>query len=213
VGAADFRGAASPRETGRYAVSRAMEDAGRTVTERPQVILVAPTAGSEEQVIAGIEDVVGRSVPMLGGTSGPGASVMGGDTASTAGVSVAVIYTGLSLCWTFEAGYDVSLPQSGIVTKTDGRIILEIDHRPAWDVYDEWLDGRLSEAAREGVSEAGILLALNPYYREFKAPSGRSSRPSRVRGRQQETEAWCWRSAPRSNRAIASTLATVPGKF
>ena len=172
VGAADFRGVASPREAGRDAVKRAVQDAGRTVAERPQVILVAPTGGSEEQVIAGIEDVVGRSVPMLGGTAGPGPSIIGGGTASTAGVSVAVIYTGLSLGWTFEAGYDVSLPQSGIVTKTDGRIILEIDHRPAWEVYDEWLDGRLSEAARKGVSEAGILLALNPCYREYKAPSG-----------------------------------------
>jgi hypothetical protein len=109
---------------------------------------------------------------MLGGTAGPAPSIIGGGTASTAGVSLAVIYTGLSLGWTFEAGYDVSLPQSGIVTKTDGRIILEIDHRPAWDVYDEWLDGRLSEAARKSVSDAGILLALNPCYREFKASGG-----------------------------------------
>ncbi len=172
VGAAEIGTDLPARKAAREAVRRAFTDAGKTVAEPPRAILLAPTRGCEEDAIAGIEDVVGKSIPIFGGTAGPKGYVVGGDVATNHGVSVALIFTRLTLGWTFEAGYDVSLPKSGIVTRTEGRVIAEIDHRPAWDVYNEWLDGRLTEAVRRNVNEAGQLLALNPCYRQLKAPGG-----------------------------------------
>ncbi len=172
VAAAECAAYGSPREAARDATLRAIYDAGKLPGDRPRVVLLAPVRGGEEEVIAGVEDVLGRSVPILGGTAHGGAFVIGGDLASSQAVAIALLYTDLTVGWTFEAGYDVSLPLSGTVTRLEGRDLAEIDHRPAWDVYDEWLNGQLTAAVKTSPHEAGRVLALNPIYRQLRAPTG-----------------------------------------
>jgi hypothetical protein len=63
---------------------------------------------------------------------------------------------------------------SGVATKVEGQTILEIDGKPALDVYDRWLDGevtKLHEAGRPFEDLKG-LLTLHSLYRKRKAPDG-----------------------------------------
>jgi hypothetical protein len=76
--------------------------------------------------------------------------------------------------WTFEGGFDVTDPHAGIVTKVEGQAIVEIDNRPALDVYDEWLDGKIGRLYQE-IGDSGVirdLLTLHPIYRKYTSPSG-----------------------------------------
>ena len=90
------------------------------------------------------------------------------------GVSLAVIYTDLPVGWTFEGGFDVTDPHVGIVTKVEGQAIVEIDNRPALDVYDEWLDGKVRELCEETGRPDLVrtLLILHPIYRKYTSPDG-----------------------------------------
>jgi hypothetical protein len=139
------------------------------------VILAMPTLGVEEEALEGIEEVVGKSTPILGGTTGgPTFAVFGESAAYNEGISLAAIYTDLPVGWTFEGGFDVTDPHAGIVTKVEGQAIVEIDNRPALDVYDEWLDGKIGRLYQE-IGDSGVirdLLTLHPIYRKYTSPSG-----------------------------------------
>ncbi len=53
--------------------------------------------------------------------------------------------------------------------------ILEIDHRPALDVYDEWLGGeigRLMKEHQDRFDQVRALLTLHPLYRKYTASDG-----------------------------------------
>jgi hypothetical protein len=87
---------------------------------------------------------------------------------------LAVIYTKLPIGWTFEGGFDTKDPHSGIVTKVDGQSIVEIDKRPALDVYNDWLDGKIDRLHKEIKDPSAIrdLLTLNPLYRKYTSITG-----------------------------------------
>jgi hypothetical protein len=60
------------------------------------------------------------------------------------------------------------------VTKIEGRNILEIDDRPALDVYDDWLDGEVESLYEEYKDPRVVknLLTLHPLYRKYTTPDG-----------------------------------------
>ena len=174
VGSANFSTYPSVKKASKAAILDAMKSAGKPPNELPRVVLIMPTVGVEEEVIEGIEGVVGKDTPLLGGSSGgPTFGVFGEDKVYDEGVSLAVIYTDLPVGWTFEGGFDVTDPHTGIVTKVEGQAIVEIDNRPALDVYDEWLGGKI-EKIYEEVGDPGKirdLLTLHPIYRKYTSPS------------------------------------------
>jgi len=175
VGSADFSAYPSVQEASKAAVLNAIKSAGKSQDDLPNVILTAPTRGVEEEVLEGIEETVGNSTPVLGGTTGgPTFAAFAENMVYNEGVSLAVIYTDLPVGWTFEGGFDVTDPQAGVVTKVEGQAIVEIDNRPALDVYDEWLDGRVGELCKEtGRPDlARTLLILHPIYRKYTSPDG-----------------------------------------
>lgn len=105
---------------------------------------------------------------------GPAIAVFGEDEIYNEGVSLAVIYTDLPVGWTFEGGFDVTDKHSGIVTKVQGQTIVEIDNKPALDVYDEWLGGEI-ERLHKQVGKPDVikdLLTLHPVYRKYTSSSG-----------------------------------------
>jgi len=175
VGSANLVEFSSPQEMARAAILSAIESAGKPAEQAPTIILLACTIGIEEEIVEGIEEVVGRDALVLGGTvGGPDIAVFGEDAIYEKGVSVAVIYTDLPLGWTFEGGFDVTDKHSGIVTKVDGQDIVEIDSKPALDVYDQWLGGEIGELY-EQVERADVvkdLLLLHPIYRKYTSRSG-----------------------------------------
>lgn len=175
VGSADFSTNASVQEASKAALLDAIKSAEKPRNELPRVILVTSTIGVEEEVIEGIEEVVGKNTLILGGTSGgPNFGVFGQNEVYDEGVSLAVIYTDLPIGWTFKGGFDVADPHTGIVTKVEGQAIVEIDNRPALDVYNEWLEGKIEKLHIEVGDPSMIrdLLTLHPIYRKYTSPSG-----------------------------------------
>ena len=175
VGSANLSDYPSPQAASKAAVLNAMKNAGKPLTERPNIVLMTPTRLIEDESIEGIESVVGKQTPIMGGTAGgPNMAVIGVNDVYENGISLAVIYTKLRVGTVFEAGFDVTESSSGTITKTAGQEIIEIDHKPALDVYDEWLDGDLIKMMRSGAKpdEVRGLLNLHPIYRKYIAPDG-----------------------------------------
>jgi hypothetical protein len=175
VGSADFSAYSSVQEASKTAVLNAIKNAGKYENEQPDLILITPTKPDEDDALKGIEQVVGEDALVLGGTAGgPVFGVIGENTIYESGISLAVVYTDMPIGWTFEGGFDVKDPNSGIVTKIDGRNILEIDNRPALDVYNEWLDGKVDALYEEHQDPRVVknLLTLHPLYRKYKTDDG-----------------------------------------
>ena len=175
VGYANFSAYASPREGARQAVIQAISSAGKSLDEKPDVVFITPTKPYEDEAIEGIEEVVGKDTVILGGSAGgPVFGVIGDGKVYESGISLAVIYTDLPVGWVFEGGFDVRGEHSGVVTGVDGRDIQEIDHRPALDVYNEWLDGEVDRLYAENKDPRVVksLLTLHPLYRKYTTPEG-----------------------------------------
>ena len=165
----------SVREAASAAVLRAVQRAHKTLQDRPKVILTSPTIGIEDDMLEGIQSVFGRDVVVLGGTAGgPTPAVWGGGESYDKGFSLALLYTDLTVGWTFEGGFDVTDAHQGRVTAVDGQGIVQIDGRPALDVYDEWLGGEITRLVREGgkLDTVRDLLTLHPIYRRYRSAEG-----------------------------------------
>jgi len=175
VGSANLADFNEPQEMSKTAVLRAIIDAGKTETDQPDVILLCASIGIEEEVLKGVEDIWDSPVPLVGGTvGGPDAEVLGKNKAYEKGACFAVIYTPLSVGWTYNGGFDVTTEHSGIVTKVQGQDIIEIDYKPALEVYNSWLDGKIEELHNRGEGSDVIrdLLTLHPLYRKYISPKG-----------------------------------------
>lgn len=115
--------------------------------ELPELIWAYQAPGREEAVIEGLRRVVGDRCPIAGGSSadndvtgrwrqvGPGGPM-------SDGLAVAVLMPSSPLGHAFRGGYEPAGP-SGVVTEACGREILGIDGRPAAEVYNRWIGGRI----------------------------------------------------------------------
>ena len=174
VGSADFSRYANPKEGAKAAMRKAQESCGKSPKEPPQAVLALISRGFEDDAMEGISVVAGQ-VPLLGGTTGgPQFEVLGDRDVFAQGISLAVIYTKLPLGWVFEGGFDAQEGYKGVLTKVDGATILEIDGRPALDVYDEWLGGKIKQLQQEGTDLLNFkkFMILNPFYRRFTSRDG-----------------------------------------
>ena len=56
----------------------------------------------------------------------------------------------------------------------DGAAVSQINWRPALDVYDEWLGGKISKLQQEGADLVKIrnFMSLNPFYRRYTSTDG-----------------------------------------
>ena len=157
VGASSLDEAASPFEAGKIAISRAIENAEKTGKDKPKVVLLssAPFGMGEEFVIAGVESIVGKDVPLVGGGAAAGYSDFSGGQALFAndkvyqkGVVAVPIYTDLKIGHAILAGCNPT-EKKGTVTKfkrdATGLYIIEIDREPAAEVYNDWTGGAFSE--------------------------------------------------------------------
>ncbi len=162
------------QDTAAAVVKKAIEDAGKTIENKPKVILLYVAKGLEEETVTGIESVTGKDVPIFGGTAGgPKRIIMSNDGAYEKGISVAVLYTDLPVGLSFEAGYDITGKHSGVVTKVSGQNVEEIDGKPALDVYNEWMDGEIERMAKTSKpAEIEAFLALHPFYRKYTSSQG-----------------------------------------
>ena len=132
------------------AVKRALSAAGRDF-ESPVLVWCCQPPGQEEAVIAGIQSVVGRSTPIIGGSSADEAIAGNWRQFSADGVLddhavVAVLFPSVPYGAAFQSGY-APTEHAGVVTRASNRRVFEIDHRPAIEVYSAWTEGAIAPDA------------------------------------------------------------------
>ncbi len=162
-----------PRQAAADALIHALGDADR-MGEQPAVVWLSAVPGSEEQVLAGIHDVIGTTTPIAGGSAadntieGTWRQFHRGEALQD-NVVVSVLFPSTPLHHSFHNGYSPT-EHTGRVTAADGRTLREIDGRPAADVYAEWTGESV-----ELPSEGGSILAestMRPLGRRVEAADG-----------------------------------------
>ncbi len=138
-----------PAAAATEALMTAMERAGRP-GELPDMILTHSSPGSEELVIEAINKLTGGHAPIVGGSAADnditgGWSMFADDNFGSDGVALAALYSGERMSTAFQSGYEPS-GKSAKVTACDGRILEELDGRPAAVVYNEWTEGAIDAA-------------------------------------------------------------------
>lgn len=151
VGASDIGD--DPQQAAANAVLSALEHAGRP-GEVPAFVLLSSCNGHEEELLAGIASVVGRDVPIAGGTSaddniGQKWRQFANGIVFENAVVVAVLFPSTEVMFAFHSGYQPT-SVSGRVTKAEKRLLCEIDGRPAALVYNEWIGGLISDQIKTG---------------------------------------------------------------
>ncbi len=170
---------ATLEEAGSEAMRRAMRDADAAGSDPPTIVLMTGTIlkGDEEKVIKGIVAVVGENTPLLGGNAGD--EIQDGKWRQFTkkevfrdGLVLTAVFTSRKVGWAFESGFRVT-DKEGVVTRSQGKTICEIDNEPALDVYDRWLGGKLYEVIKSrGLGEAPMFTALHPPAKEIKGQHG-----------------------------------------
>ncbi|MDI6602511.1 MAG: FIST N-terminal domain-containing protein [Patescibacteria group bacterium] len=146
----------SPKEAGKKAIELAMENAPKEGL--PQIVYMTASPGVEEEILPGIEEILGIDIPIIGGSGGDNDLTgkwwgVANDQLYKNGVVLTAVYTDLKIGYAYEHSYNVS-EKKGVVTKAKGRRLYEIDGRPAAEVYNEWTGGLVEEILKEG----GIIL-------------------------------------------------------
>ena len=135
VGAVKAR---DPRTAGRDAVAKALaevDDASHHVV----LLFVDSECGDQAEVVAGAYSVTGGTIPLAGGAAGgPACAQFGEGRALSHGV-VAVAIGGTTPIGVGIAHGCVPRGAPSIVTRSDGTNVLQLDGRPAQDVYFEKL--------------------------------------------------------------------------
>jgi len=188
VAGIDLTQAADPQQAGMDVIRAAARDAGMPEDTPPQIVLMTGTTlrGGEMKIMDGIGRVIGAEVPIMGGNAGDEKhdgswrQFTRGATYNN-GLVVTAIYTDLKVGWAFESGFRIT-DNGGVVTKSDGKTIYEIDHRPALEVYDHWLGGELIPAIKaKEQNEITKMAASNPLCVAIQGKDGqvgyRTSRP------------------------------------
>jgi hypothetical protein len=173
VGGANMDDFASPRDAGKEAITSAIKNAGME-GELPKIVLITAAPGHEEEILQGIEDIISKNTPIVGGSSGDN-DITGkwkqfaNDKVYSNGISLTAIFTDLKVSFAYDAGYLITENQ-GIITNASGRVIYEIDHKPAAIVYNEWTGGIISDKLETG----GTVLSETTFYPLAKLLKGES---------------------------------------
>ncbi len=140
----------NPRAAGAAAAREALDAAG-VAGKSPALIWLTSTPGVEEDVLKGIEDVVGVHVPIAGGSSadntiaGEWKQFTNGKVYSR-GIVVTALFPSTRIHTCFRSGY-FPTAHAGVVTGASGRTLQTIDNRPAAAVYNEWTGGAIAGCA------------------------------------------------------------------
>ncbi|MGR5238920.1 FIST signal transduction protein [Vibrio alfacsensis] len=134
------------------ALDMALSNAHR-LGEVPNLILLHATPGNEEVIIKCIDERFGTLVPIIGGSAADNNikgnwSIITSQGFEKCGISVTLFYSSQPVDIAFSAGHTPT-DTTGIATKTDGRCLLEIDGKPALDVYRDWTNDLGNQQIRD----------------------------------------------------------------
>ena len=151
-----------PRGSGAQAIQEAIANAGRQ-GEPPDLVWINGVPGHEGAVLEGIQDVLGPDVPIAGGSSADNTvegywQQFANGQVYTNAVIVTAMYPSTNTYFAFHSGYSATETR-GVVTKSEGRVLYEIDNRSAAEVYNEWTGGIISDYL-----DGGNVLASTTLY-------------------------------------------------
>lgn len=160
----------NPKAAAQAATRAALQGAGRP-GEAPDLVWLSSAPGSEEAVIEGIQAITGPEVPIIGGSAADNTNmgdwcVFDAAQAEQNGVIVSVLFCSSHVSFAYLNGC-APTSHNGTVTSATGRILHEIDHRPALDVYRQWTHEVLPH--QEVPNETSAILSdsiLHPLGRE-----------------------------------------------
>ncbi len=155
--------------TAAQSAMRAALDLADCPGQVPSMVWMTSAPGSEEDLIAGISTVVGDDVPIAGGSSADN-DVSGNwkqianDSIHNDAVVVTALFPSTEVLFAFHSGYEPTdargivtkaggyeaTSAKGVATNVEGRVLNEIDGRPAAVVYNEWVEGLIGDALDGG---------------------------------------------------------------
>lgn len=156
--------------------AEAARDAGKTLKDKPSVIFLGAMKGQEDAIVNGINGIFPEDVPLVGGTHcddrfGQG-YVIGNDKIYKPGIIVALIYSKGRIGAGFNSGF-VGKKKSGKITACTGRLLKEIDGRPAVEVYREWAHGHFDDINSSKESVLVMSSAVCPLAKAIQLSSGK----------------------------------------
>lgn len=160
-----------PEGAARSAARDALKLAGRA-GEAPDIVWLSTSPGTEEAVLRGVQAELGENVPILGGSAADNDvsgqwCVFDRDNATGNGVVVSVLFPSGEVSFAYHNGY-APTEHSGVVTRSEGRRLIEIDNQLAGEVYDQWTDGKVLPAdAADGPSSILSESTFTPLGRYF----------------------------------------------
>lgn len=137
-----------PKIEVKAATKSALSQANRS-GEMPAIIWLSSSPGCEEEIIGGIQEALGPHVPIYGGSSADNTiagnwSLFSSSGHAKSGCLISALYPDATLTQVFSNGY-VPSGQKASVTRSQGRKLFELDGKPAAALYNEWLEGALSD--------------------------------------------------------------------
>jgi hypothetical protein len=136
----------------RHAAETARERAGERHPHSAVVVLADGLAGDQREVVRGAYEVTGAVIPLIGGTASDDFGYARTHQFGPAGVST----NGLVVVWINSPrpiGVGVGhgwrpVGEPMLVTRADGRLVQELDGRPAIEAYIETLGDRIDVEAK-----------------------------------------------------------------
>ncbi|MGJ7093526.1 FIST signal transduction protein [Vibrio hannami] len=154
--------------------------------ELPGLVILHSTFGHEEIIVEAIEERLGGSIKLIGGSAADNKiakrwSIISNNQYSHSGVSISVLYPSSPSLTAFSSGH-YPTEFNGIATRTIGRTLVEIDGKPANQVYGDWVRQHLSKLVND--EEYLKVTALYPLGRiagqVFDSPYYKLSHPLSV---------------------------------
>ena len=176
-----------PALASQRAAETALARAGRD-GELPTVLWISACPGREEKVIQGLESMFGPHVPVFGGSAADdecagGWQVLTDDASGPNGVVVSALFCSRPVAFSFHSGYDPTR-EKACVTLASGRNVLELDGRPAADVYNAWVGSALADVIDQPGASVLARTTLNPLGRAVGSIGGvthfQLSHPERI---------------------------------
>lgn len=123
------------------ALNQAISSADRE-GELPDLVWIHSSPGNEEAVVRSIDQYYESDVLIVGGSSADEAleakwSCFADSSSTNTGVAIAVFYTSFKVSTSFQSGYKPT-SVTGVATRCEGRVVYEIDNKPAAQVYNSW---------------------------------------------------------------------------
>ena len=170
-----------PRAAGRSAAAEALFGVALDGNHAALLLFVDSESGDQAEIVAGAYEIAGGRIPLAGGAAGGQASAQFADGEAFSGSVVAVALASGTPIGVGIAHGCVRRGAPSIVTRSRGRVVLQLDGRPAETVYLEKLgmgDVPLSDADLEAIAMAHPLAQpelrgdVRPRYVRGRAPGG-----------------------------------------